>query len=214
MNSEKFMVLPCVCPECGSDLRGLPNDGVFFCNNCRVAVEFETGVPVQFKVRFIAPNITSEGEKLYLPFWQIHFSTRFSGKDAKQIARAEQAQFRRVLIAGCKMHGYLLYGDLSLLLSYDDPQTNPDAHAYPVSGCRRTSEQAKKRLHTLLLAMIDKKVDITGLEVRTDITDISILGIPFFDFKDYLIDGLTGRKILSRAFDDLSAIRRNAKIKI
>jgi hypothetical protein len=58
-----------------------------------------------------------------------------------------------------------------------------------------------------LLRIIDRRVDVTGMELSCAIGEAVLWGLPFFDEGDALRDGILGLKLPVAAVDELGAIR-------
>ncbi|MEK7220745.1 MAG: hypothetical protein AAB253_06065, partial [candidate division NC10 bacterium] len=62
-----------------------------------------------------------------------------------------------------------------------------------------------------LLMIIDRRVDVTGLELSCAIGEALLWGVPFFDEGDTLRDAILGLKIPAAAVDELGAIRAHGR---
>jgi hypothetical protein len=73
--------------------------------------------------------------------------------------------------------------------------------------CTRSLDEAKTYVEPHILAIIDRRVDVTGMELSCAIGEAVLWGISFFDEGDVLRDGILGLKIPAAALDELGAIR-------
>ena len=64
-----------------------------------------------------------------------------------------------------------------------------------------------------ILTIIDRRVDITGMELSCTIGETWLWGVPFFDDGKFLRDGIVGLKIPAAAVDDVAGIRAHARAK-
>ncbi len=143
------------------------------------------------------------GQLIHLPFWEFEVDITYRTDDAKQRARAMQSGLNRVFIAAFKMHSFAAYGNISLMITQRIPEIHTTGDHCFISGCRKPDSQAGELIETLVLAIIDRKVDVTGLDIQITVTDSRLLAVPFYLDGDLLRDGVIGEKYRTHAIDDL-----------
>jgi hypothetical protein len=57
------------------------------------------------------------------------------------------------------------------------------------------------------LTVIDRRVDVTGLEMSCAIREVVLWGVPYVDEGEALRDGILGLKVPAAAVDEVGAIR-------
>jgi hypothetical protein len=86
-----------------------------------------------------------------------------------------------------------------VVLSQDDPA--------PVIGGTRGLEEAKVFVEPHLMAILDRREDVTGVELRCVIDDAVLWAIPYSDDGITLSDGILGLKLPGAALDEIGALR-------
>jgi len=206
--TQEIKVIACECPKCADDLSGLDNDRIFVCDKCAIGIDFHKDPPSTCPVKYIEPVHSIDAPLIYLPVWMFNIDSHFETEDPKQLEKSKQHAPQSIYVIGFKMHGLVLFGNLNLQLAYAQPEFNFTKKPRPMSGCHLTSKNARESIKYILLAVIDNKVDITGLSVNIKVKRVSLLGYPFYDHGRHLIDGIFNKKTAAIAFDDLSALRK------
>ncbi len=201
-------IVPCQCPDCGRDLTGLDNDRVFVCSTCALALHFlHEGDMLRYPVRFAKTLEKNRESIMYMPFWMYRVKLDLSCKDNRKLKNALRTAPQTVYLNAFKMHGFSLYGNPGLSLTALQPTLIWEDNPQFMAGCRRTEASAKNSLSHVILAVIDRHEDVTGLDMSLEIEETTLIGVPFLDQQDKLRDAVTGGEYLSLAFDDLALYR-------
>ena len=204
------------CPDCGNRLLGLEQDKVFTCGPCRLAYELTRSGFEPRPLHFAKPqNEYPRVPVIYLPFYRFKVEFVAESQDPRQIEAAERySDIDTIWVMGFNLVRASYFGDLGLIYTetrtqiQEETDTYGKTDKYRVGGCGRTVEEAKIYTKLFLLLMIDKRKDITGMDLSPLIHETSIWGFPFYDFSDKLVDGIKGREIPAFALDDIEALRR------
>lgn len=207
-------VLSLKCPSCGAALRGLQQDVVFWCNGCGVPYEIVGTTFVGRQGEKARAALPSRGATLYLPMWVFRVSSVSQWEDPDRAALPRHVpRIDWVYVTGFTLHNAFYFGDPGLIFTQKQVALEAEASTHPgglVLGCTRSLEEAKAYVQPHVLTIIDRRVDVTGLELSCSIDDAALWGIPFFDGGDMLWDGILGLKIPTAALDEMGAIRECA----
>ena len=215
MMAKGVRVVPLKCPGCGGPLIGLDQDKVFFCAPCRKAYELLKSGLAPRALFFARPVLEHPRVPvIFLPFYRFQVEFVADSDDRKQIQAAERYKdLNTIWVMGFNLVRASYFGDLGLLYTESRVQVVEEADTYGktdrfrVAGCSRTVDEAKIYTRLFLLLMIDKRKDITGMELSPLIHETSLWAIPFYDFQDKLLDAIMGREFPVFAIDDIEALR-------
>ena len=204
-------VLALHCPRCGGPLSGLQQDVVFLCGGCQVPYEVAGGTFVERR-GFIARALAQADRPiLHLPVWTFRVNYASHWEDPEREALARQVpRVEWVYVTGFELHNASYFGDPGQIFTQRIVRLEAGAPA-PLVGCTRTLEEAKAYVEPHLLMIIDRRVDVTGLELSCAIGEVLLWGVPFFDEGDTLRDAILGLKIPAAAVDELGAIRAHGR---
>jgi hypothetical protein len=212
---KRVRVVPLKCPDCGNRLLGLEQDKVFFCGPCRKAYELEKSGFEPRPLFFARPVIEyPRVPVVFLPFYRFRVEFVADSDDRRQILAAERYKdLDTIWVMGFNLIRPSYFGDLGLLYTEARVQVEKEDDTYGktdrfrVAGCARTVDEAKIYTKLFILLMIDKREDITGMELSPLIHETSLWAIPFYDFQDKLLDAIMGREFPVFAIDDIEALR-------
>jgi hypothetical protein len=202
------VVLALRCPRCGTPLHGLQQDVVFWCEGCQVPHEVVGETFVERRGSAARAVLPSKQPVLHLPVWAMRVAYACHWDDPERAALARQVpSVDWVYVTGFELHNASYFGDPGMI--FTEKRVRLEA-AGPtlVVGCSRSLEEAKAYVEPRLLAVIDRRVDVTGLEMSCVIHESVLWGVPYVDEGDALRDGILGWKIPAAAVDEVSAIRR------
>ena len=198
-------VLALKCPRCGGALQGLQQDVIFWCSACQAPHEV---VEEGFVKRqgFIAKAVLPS-PPLYLPLWAFHVQYATSWEDREREALARQVPaVEWVYVTGFELHNASYFGDPGQI--FTEKRVRLEAGPFAsLCACTRSLKEAEAYVEPHILAIIDRRVDVTGMELSCAIGEAILWGVPFLDEGDALRDGILGLKIPAAALDDLGAIR-------
>lgn len=195
------------CPRCGEPLRGLQQDVVFWCAACHVPHEVVDGTFIERRASIARPAVSGEDSILHLPVWafRVEYACRWEDPARALLARQVPA-VEWVYVTGFELHNASYFGDPGMIFTEKRIRLEPASPALVV-GCARSLEEAKAYIEPHLLTVIDRRVDVTGLEVSCAIKGVVLWGIPYVDEGEALRDGILGLKVPAAAVDEVSAIR-------
>jgi len=200
-------VLALKCPRCGGALQGLQQDVIFWCSACQAPHEVVGEGFVERQGSIARAAVPSDRPPLYLPPWAFHVQYATSWEDPERAALARQVPaVEWVYVTAFELHNASYFGDPGRI--FTERRVHLEAGpAASVIGCTRSLEEAKAYVEPHILATIDRRVDVTGMELSCAIGEAMLWGVPFLDEGDALRDGILGLKIPAAAVDELSAIR-------
>ena len=130
-----------------------------------------------------------------------------SWKDPERQALARQIPpVEWVYVTASELHNASYFGDPGMIYTEKRVRLEPASPAL-VMGCTRSLEEAKAYVQPHLMTVIDRRVDVTGLEISCAIQDVMLWAIPYFDEGEVLRDGILGLKVPAAAVDEVGAIR-------
>ena len=200
-------VLSLRCPRCGAPMRGLQQDVVFWCQGCAAPREIVGTTFVEREGRTALPALELTGRILHLPIWsfRVQYILRWSDPEREALARLIPP-VEWVYVTGFELHNASYFGDPGLIFTEKRVRLEPGPPA-PVLGCALSLEAAKAYVEAHLLTIIDRRVDVTGLELGCSVGEVRLWGAPYFDDGDALHDGILGLKIPAAAVDEVAAMR-------
>ncbi len=212
MVTEELKVVPLVCPDCGRGLLGLRYDKVFFCMSCMQGLYPPArGQWERFPASFPKLDENSMQPSFYLPFWEIKIKV-----DAVAASRQQQVALKKLedldtaWVTGFSVIRASYYGDLGLLYTEKRIRLEPGprpARAF-ITGCSRTVLDVTKYVELLVTLILDKRADVTGMELDIKTTGAKLWGVPFLDRGDKVADLVTGAELPVFAIDDLEDVKR------
>lgn len=198
-------VLALKCPRCGGAVQGLQQDVIFWCSACQAPHEVVGEGFVQ-RQGFIAKAVLPS-PPLHLPLWafRVQYATSWEDPEREALARQVPA-VEWVYVTAFELHNASYFGDPGQIFTERRVHLETGSAA-SVIACTRNLEEAKAYVEPHILTVIDRRVDVTGMELSCAIGEAVLWGIPFLDEGDVLRDGILGLKIPAAALDDLGAIR-------
>lgn len=201
-------VLSLRCPRCGGPLLGLQQDVTFWCRGCEAPREVVGATFVERDGQTARPGADLKGRSLHLPIWAFRVQYVLQWEDTRRAALARQLpSVEWVYVTGFELHNAFYFGDPGLIFTEKRMRLDPGPPA-PLVGCNRSLEEAKAYGEPHLLTIIDRRVDVTGLELSCSISEARLWGVPYADDGDVLYDGILGLKIPAAAVDEVAAIRQ------
>ena len=195
------------CPRCGAPLIGLQQDIIFWCKGCEAPREVVGGTFTERDGHTAQPAVEPKGRTLHLPIWafQVHYVLQWNDAEREALARLIP-KVEWVYVTGFELHNAFYFGDPGLIFTEKRVQLQPGSPS-PLLGCTRSLEEAKAYVEPHLLAIIDRRVDVTGLELSCSIGEARLWGVPYSDGGDVLHDDILGLKIPAAAVDEVAAMR-------
>jgi len=199
-------VLQLRCPTCGGSLHGTPQAVLFWCGDCGALQEVVNGRFVARHVQTARPLHANAAPRGHLPLWGFRVRAHWSWLDQEAAAATAWTAPEWVYVTGFALSNGFYFGDPGLIftqrrvaLSQGDPA--------PVVGGTRGLEEAKIFVEPHLLSILDRREDVTGLELSCIIDEAVLWAIPYSDDGITLTDGILGLKLPGAALDEIGALR-------
>jgi len=200
-------VLALRCPRCGDTLRGLQRDVIFWCSACQVPYEAAGEGFVERLGSIARAALPSGYPVIHLPLWAFRVQYAMAWEDAEREARARQIPaLEWVYVIAFELHNASYFGDPGQIFTERRVSLEAGSAASMVA-CTRSLEDAKAYVEPHILTVIDRRVDVTGMELSCAIGETRLWGVPFLDQGNMLQDGIFGLKIPAAAVDELGAVR-------
>ena len=199
-------VLRLRCPTCGGSLHGTPQAVLFWCEDCGALQEVVSGQFVGRRVQAARPVLPTATPRGHLPLWAFRVQAHWSCLDQEAAAATAWTAPEWVYVTAFALSNGFYFGDPGLVftqrrvvLSQGDPA--------PVVGGTRGLEEAKVFVEPHLLSILDRREDVTGLELSCVIDEAVLWAIPYADDGIALTDGILGLKLPGAALDEIGALR-------
>lgn len=208
MADRAVRIAACTCSRCGAELDGLDNDRIFTCRRCSIGFDVFTEPFRIHPIRFVEPVLREPAPLIYLPIWQFLIRAEIHGNDSSRLEKAKTVLPESLLVIAFKMHGWSVFGNLNLLYANRRVDLKyAEGVSRPLVGCRRTGLAAQSLVDYILLAAIDRTVDVTGLTLEIHTDQLLLLGYPYYELDSRLKDAVSGDEFRCIAVDDLAEIR-------
>ncbi len=205
------IVLSLRCPRCGAALEGAQEDVLFWCGGCGLVHEVAGDRFVERPGRLAAGNLADGRNLLYLPLWAFRVSVTCHWKDAERRALARSiAPVERAYVTGFRLHNPAYFGDPGLIFTERRVilEQAPETPAgIVVAGCCRGLDEATAYVEPHMLTIIDRRVDVTDMQLDSSIGHPVLWGVPYIDGGDVLTDGILGLRLPATAVEAIEEIR-------
>ncbi len=209
---SKLRVLPLVCPDCGQTLFGLRYDKVFMCMRCLQGLGPAEKGWSRYKLRFPEVEQAPSRTPLYMPMWRMKVDV-----DAVPANKFQEASLRilddikAVWVTGFSIIRPSYYADPGL--AYTQQQIDPPPYdGIPsrafVAGCTRGTDEADRYANLFITLMLDKRADVTGMEIKVTPESYSLWAMPFSEDGNKVLDMFAGLEIPVFALDDYLDLKR------
>lgn len=153
------------------------------------------------------PLVRAPGLLRHLPVWALPVKASWRMADPVRASLLKRVTPPgRVYVTAFALHNAFYFGDPGLVLT-ERRLTLEAAEAAPLLGCTCGLEEAKGYVEPHLLSILDRREDVTDLELSCDIGEGLLWGIPYYDDGLTLTDGIVGLKIPAAALDEIWALR-------
>jgi hypothetical protein len=199
-------VLQLRCPGCGGTLHGSPQAVLFWCECCRAVVEAEQGRFVPRRVETARSNLHPSGRLCRLPIWAFRVRANWDWPDPTvKVWQAWQPP-DWVYVTAFALSNAFYFGDPGLIFTQKHVKLAA-ADPAPLIGGTRSLDEARAFVEFHILSILDRRVDVTGVELHCVIDDAVLWGIPYYDDGLTLVDGILGLKMPCAALDEIDALR-------
>ncbi|MFO8058630.1 MAG: hypothetical protein R6V10_15195 [bacterium] len=212
MAMSKLKILPLVCPDCGRTLFGLRYDKVFMCMQCLLGLAPAEQGWKRYKLEFPVLDETPADPPLYLPMWKMKVDVKADPQNKFQKASLRILEdLDHVWATGFSIIRPSYYADPGL--AYTEQKVDPEAYdGIPprafVAGCTRGTEEADRYAELYVTLMLDKRADVTGMEINVTPLSYSLWAMPFTEREGKVRDMFAGLEIPVFALDDYLDIKR------
>jgi len=174
---KELKIIPLKCPHCGRNLEGEDVNVVFFCPDCYLALEVVGEVLKKRNLETV--KAVSEGEIVYLPLWcfEVNLKLKWEKKVKEEVLRALE-RLEKVYVRGFTLRRTMFYADIGLEYTERGFKYTPEGKAIPTT-CTVSLIEAKRMAEAIVLRVIDRRVDITGLELELEYLSEKLLAVPF-----------------------------------
>jgi len=198
------VVLSLRCPGCGGRLDGSPQGVLFWCRGCRGILEVAGGRFVPRKAATAGAVQQGRGRLLYLPVWGFRVRAALAPREGAAGPVWQLPEW--VYVTAFALSNGFYYGDPGLVLT-QRRATLAAAEPAPAFGGTRGLEGAKGFVEPELLALLDRRADVTGLSLAATVEEAVLWGIPYYDDGLGLTDGIMGLRLPGAALEEIGAIR-------
>ena len=237
MGIADIKIIPLRCPDCGNDIESGEDDVVHFCTNCGSGYEIILGKFKKINVFFAKAEESLYNKTLYyLPMWQILGRISVNKKQSidlnqlpKEILSNErftkhlsdllnkEKPIEKMLFfvpAFGVTNRYQLMDQPGLLFTMKPPVLKSDSPKDMV-GAEYSLEDAIELAKDMFLSIQYKtNSGLTGTgdaDIIFNYKKARIVGIPFYEEKGMLVDGLRGYKIFKNALKEWEKIKTKLK---
>ncbi|MCD4654944.1 hypothetical protein K8T06_13540, partial [bacterium] len=174
------------CPKCGAELTGLPIDRIFFCNQCRIGVDFWEDPPGIINISYAGSSEDAGCRTIMLPVWYYELEIQIHSDNQVAAELARQAAPGKMWVFGSVFQKLNLYGNHHVEFSRQRPKYVLDGESQDLVGCQLRRWHADKLLIPLVSAVIDLAQDVTDLEIDITIRQRELHALPFEMDNKYL----------------------------
>jgi hypothetical protein len=200
------VILPLRCPGCGGALHGTPQSVLFWCEDCRGTREVVAGELVSRPAQTARPARPGPGRLCHLPVWGLRVRAAWAWPGAARQGGAGWAAPDWVYVTAFVLSNGFYFGDPGLLFTQKRVELSPGDPA-PLLGGTRGLEEAKVFVEPHLLSLLDRRADVTGVEMSCAIDAAVLWAVPYYDDGLTLTDGILGCTLPGAALDEIGALR-------
>lgn len=167
------------CPVCHQDLSGWPCDRMYFCQGCRIGVNFSENPVAVEPVFYQKISLSDPDETIWCPVWRMDVEVNVDSQDPALIDRVKPFIPDRIWVFGMVISRMNVYGNPCIEFSRMVPEWDSDGPGRPVWGCQILKSHALQLADPVATALIDQEHDVTGLKIHTLVRKIDLHAIPF-----------------------------------
>jgi hypothetical protein len=202
----KPAVLQLRCPTCGGAVHGTPQAVLFWCGDCRAVHEVTDGRFVARRVVTAAPALPAGAGFRHLPLWAFRVRADWTWPEPGTGGVTAWQSPEWVYVTAFALSNGFYFGDPGLIFTQKRVALKTGESA-PLVGGTRGLEEAKAFVEPHILSLLDRRVDVTGVELGCVIDDVVLWAIPYADDGLTLTDGILGVKLPGAALDEIGALR-------
>jgi len=186
------ILVPLTCPACGGELEGGSQSLVFICRPCSMAMhcsDLARGYPLRYAV----PVIRKSRPDLHAPFWRVKGTFSWRAKEpAKERAYANQRPLGPLFVPAFWSPKAVYCDNFTLRYAQAGVAIELSGGDAPVLDGSRAPSVLGELSRLTWLAYLDRVADVTGVEGRFDVEDVSYVAIPFYLEGEHYQDGILG----------------------
>jgi hypothetical protein len=199
-------LLPLVCPRCGETLRGLQQDVLFRCGGCGRFLEAAGERYVERAGATARPSGAEVRPTLHLPLWAFRVQVKAAWADPEREAEASLiAPVPWVYVTAFSLHNPFYFGDPGLIFTERRVALTAGEPA-PVAGGVRGLDAASAFVESHVLTILDRRVDVTGVDLACTIEEARVWAVPFVEKGGVVEDAILGLRFPAPALNDLTAL--------
>ncbi len=199
-------VVQLTCPKCSRPLHGSPQAILFWCERCRTLFEVEEESLVARRMETAQPRLPSPGRLVHLPVWAFRVRASWTWPEAPAQPILAWKPPKWVYVTAFAISNAFYFGDPGLLFTQKHVELAAGDRA-PLAGGTRSRTEAEAFVEFHLLNLLDRRADVTGVELQCAVDDAVLWGIPSYDDGLTLVDGILGLKIPGAALEEIGALR-------
>ena len=187
-------------------IHGTPQAVLFWCGGCHAVHEVTDGRFVARHAQTASAALPIGSEHRHLPLWAFRVRADWTWpKPGTADATAWRAP-EWVYVTAFALSNAFYFGDPGLIFTQKRVALSPGELA-PLVGGTRGLEEAKVFVEPHILGLLDRRIDVTGVELSCVIDDVVLWGIPYTDDGLTLTDAILGLKLPGAALDEIGALR-------
>lgn len=199
-------VLQLRCDACGGNLHGTPQAVLFWCDACRGAHELVEGRLVARRLATARPVTPARGRLCHLPLWAFRVHAEWAWPDPTTAKTVAWPAPEWVYVTAFSLVNGFYFGDPGLIFTQRRVAL-AEGEPAPLVGGTRGLEDAKVFVEPHILSLLDRRADVTGLELGCVIDAALLWAIPYYDDGLTLTDGILGLTLPGAALDEIGALR-------
>ncbi|MEA1913645.1 MAG: hypothetical protein U9N06_07485 [candidate division WOR-3 bacterium] len=232
MDLNDIKLIPLRCPECGGAIDSKEEDRIHFCSVCGSGFQVVGDKFKKVDVLYAKPQITLENKIFYyLPMWEILTTVSLKMKYSvnledlpEEIIRNRkfselltslfnEKEAKKKMIFFVPAFGvtnrYHLMDQPGFQFTVNPPKLEKDSPKNMV-GAEYSLEDAEEIAKVMFLSIrAHTRADILDANINFDFHRYRIVGIPFFEEKGMLVDGIKGYRIFKDALRDWDRLKKH-----
>ena len=145
-------------------------------------------------------------EHSHLPLWAFRVRADWAWPEPGTADATTWRAPEWVYVTAFALSNGFYFGDPGLIFTQKRVELSPGEPA-PMLGGTRGLDEAKVFVEPHILGLLDRRIDVTGVELSCVIDDVVLWGIPYADDGVTLTDAILGLKLPGAALDEIGALR-------
>lgn len=186
------LLQPLVCPRCSGPLGGGPRALVFLCPQCAVATH-ASDLKKAYPLRYAAPVLYRAAPDLFAPFWRVEGDFSWSTRDTqKRRVYGNQRPLGALFFPAFWSPKVAYCDNLTLRYAQEGVQMRLEVGSAQVLDGLRDPQVLGELARLAWLAYMDRVADVTGVEGRFEVREITYAALPFYKDTGRYLDGILG----------------------